>query len=67
VEDQNGFEGYCFGIENSIIQDQFSQTLSSSDKEQINREINDEIAWIDQNEEADVAVLELKQGNSKSN
>ncbi|KAH0806488.1 cytoplasmic heat shock protein 70 [Histomonas meleagridis] len=61
VEAKNALEGYCFGVRNSLNQEQFANALSQSDKDTINKEINDALAWIDANQDADVATIEAKQ------
>ena len=61
VEAKNALEGYCFGVRNSLSQEQFANALSQSDKDTINKEINDTLAWLDSNQDADVATIEAKQ------
>jgi L1 cell adhesion molecule like protein len=61
VEAKNALEGYCFGVRNSINQEQFAAALKPEDKEKIQKEINDTLAWIEANKEAEVAVFEAKQ------
>ena len=61
VEAKNALEGYCFGVRNSLSQEQFAKALSQSDKDTINKEINDTLAWLDSNQDADVATIESKQ------
>ena len=61
VEAKNHLEGYCFGVRNSITQEQFAQALSQEDKDLINKEINDTLMWIEGNMEAEVAEFEAKQ------
>jgi L1 cell adhesion molecule like protein len=60
VEARNGLESYCFGVRNTINQEQLSAALKPADKELIQREINECLAWIDHNKEADVVVFEAK-------
>jgi L1 cell adhesion molecule like protein len=61
IEAKNALEGYCFGVRNSINQEQFSAALKPEDKEKIQNEINDMLAWIEDHKEADVAVFDAKQ------
>jgi L1 cell adhesion molecule like protein len=61
VEAKNELEGYCFGVRNSINQEQFAAALKPEDKEKIQKEINDTLAWIEDNKEAEVSVFEAKQ------
>jgi L1 cell adhesion molecule like protein len=66
VEARNALEGYCFGVRNSINQEQFAAALKPGDKDKIQKEINDTLAWIDNNKEADVSVFESKQKELES-
>ena len=61
VEAKNALEGYCFGVRNSISQEQFAKSLSQEDKDLINKEIQDTLMWIEKNQDADVATFEAKQ------
>jgi L1 cell adhesion molecule like protein len=61
VEARNALEGYCFGVRNSVNQEQFAQALKPGDKDKILKEINDTLAWIENNKEAEVSVFEAKQ------
>ena len=66
VEAKNALEGYCFGVRNSLSNEQFAAALSQADKDTINKEINDTLAWIDSNQDADVATFEAKQKELES-
>ena len=61
VEAKNALEGYCFGVRNSLSNEQFANAVSQADKDTINKEINDTLAWIDSHQDADVATFEAKQ------
>jgi L1 cell adhesion molecule like protein len=61
VESQNGLGGYCFRVRNSLNQEQFAAVLKPEDKEKTQKEINDCLAWIENNKEAEVSVFEAKQ------
>jgi L1 cell adhesion molecule like protein len=61
VEARNALEGYCFGVRNSINQEQFAAALKPGDKDEIQKVINDTLAWIEDNKEAEVSVFEAKQ------
>jgi hypothetical protein len=43
AEARNGLEGYCFGLRNSINQEQFAAALKPEDEEKIQKEVNDSI------------------------
>jgi L1 cell adhesion molecule like protein len=66
VEAKNSLEGYCFGVRNSLSQEQFAAALKESDKELINREINEVLGWIDCHKEAEVSEFEAKQKELES-
>jgi L1 cell adhesion molecule like protein len=66
VEAKNALEGYCFGVRNSLTQEQFAAVLKESDKELINREINEVLGWIDCHKEAEVSEFESKQKELES-
>jgi L1 cell adhesion molecule like protein len=61
VEAKNSLEGYCFGVRNSMNQEQFGAALKPEDKEKIQKEINDTLMWIEENKESEVSVFEAKQ------
>jgi L1 cell adhesion molecule like protein len=61
IEAKNALEGYCFGVRNSINQEQLAAALKPEDKETIQKEINATLAWIEENKEAEVPVFEAKQ------
>jgi L1 cell adhesion molecule like protein len=54
VEAKNALEGYCFGVRNSINEEKLAGALTPDDKEAIMKEINDTLAWIEDNKEAEV-------------
>ena len=61
VEAKNALEGYCFGVRNSLSNEQFASAVSQEDKDKINREIDDALAWIDINQDAEISDFEAKQ------
>ena len=61
VEAKNALEGYCFGVRNSLSNEQFAAALQQEDKDLINKEINDTLAWIDSHQDAEVSEFESKQ------
>ena len=61
VEAKNALEGYCFGVRNSLSNEQFANAIPQADKDTINKEINDTLAWIDAHQDADVSEFEAKQ------
>ena len=66
VEAKNALEGYCFGVRNSLSNEQFASAISQADKDTINKEINDTLAWIESNPDADVSTYESKQKELES-
>ncbi|KAK8847275.1 Hsp70 chaperone [Tritrichomonas musculus] len=61
VEAKNALEGYCFGVRNSLSNEQFASAVSQEDKDKINKEIDDALAWIDINQDAEISDFEAKQ------
>jgi L1 cell adhesion molecule like protein len=61
IEAKNALEGYCFGVKNSLNNEQFSNAISQTDKDTVNKEINDCLAWIESNGEASPEQFENKQ------
>jgi len=66
TEAKNSLEGYCFGVRNSLSQEQFAKSMSQDDKDLINREINDTLSWIDSHPDADVSEFNAKQRDLES-
>jgi L1 cell adhesion molecule like protein len=60
VEARNSLEGYCFGVRNSLNQPQFANALSECDRETVTNEINDVLAWLENNREAGTDEFETK-------
>ena len=61
IESKNSLEGYCFGVRNSLSNEQFASTISQEDKDKVNKEINDTLAWIDGHQDAKLDEFEAKQ------
>ncbi|KAK8847158.1 Heat shock 70 kDa protein 1B [Tritrichomonas musculus] len=61
VEVKNALEGYCFGVRNSLSNEQFASAVSQEDKDKINKEIDDALAWIDINQDAEISDFEANQ------
>lgn len=61
VEAKNALEGYCFGVRNSLSNEQFANAVPQADKDTINKEINDTLAWIDAHQDAEISEFEAKQ------
>lgn len=57
IEAKNKLEGYCFGIKNSLNQ----LKSSEEEKNEINKEIDEAITWINSNGNANVNEIEEKQ------
>jgi L1 cell adhesion molecule like protein len=61
VEAKNSLEGYLFGVRNSITQEQFAKAIQQNDKDEINKIINDTLAWIESNKDESAETFETKQ------
>ena len=44
-----------------LSQEQFANSLWQVEKDKINKEINETLAWVDANQDADAATIEAKQ------
>lgn len=60
VEAKNALEGYCFGVRNSI-NGELAGKIDAGDKDEINKVVNDTLAWIESNNDASVSDFEAKQ------
>jgi L1 cell adhesion molecule like protein len=61
IEAKNGLEGYCFGVRNSLTNEQFANAINQADKDTVNKETNDVLAWIEGNQDASVEQFESTQ------
>jgi L1 cell adhesion molecule like protein len=61
AEAKNGLEGYCHGVRNSLNNDQFASSLSSSEKKTLTDEINEVLSWLEKNGESSAKEYETKQ------
>ena len=66
VEAKNALEGYCFGVRNSLSNEQFANSIPQADKDTIKKEINNTLAWIDTHQDAEVSEFEAKQKELES-
>ena len=60
VEAKNALEGYCFGVRNSI-NGELASKIDANDKEEVNKIVNDTLAWIESNNDASAQTFEDKQ------
>jgi len=61
IEAKNGLENYAYSLRNTIKDDKISSKLSDSDKEALNKAIDESIAWLDSNQTAEKDEYEHKQ------
>jgi L1 cell adhesion molecule like protein len=61
TEAKNGLEGYCFGVRNSLNNEQLANAVPQADKDLINKEINDCLDWINSHSDEAPNVYEEKQ------
>ncbi|OHS98562.1 hypothetical protein TRFO_08850 [Tritrichomonas foetus] len=52
IKASNSLDGYCFGVRNSISNEQFSSALSQTNKDTISNEITDALSWIESSSDA---------------
>jgi len=60
VEAKNSVENYAYNMRNTIREDKVASQLSSSDKESIEKALNETIEWIEGNQMAEVEEFEHK-------
>jgi heat shock protein 1/8 len=60
VEAKNSVENYAYNMRNTIREDKVASQLSSSDKESIEKALNETIEWIEANQMAEVEEFEHK-------
>ncbi|KAK4414023.1 Heat shock protein [Sesamum alatum] len=60
VEAKNALENYAYNMRNTIKDEKIASKLSSSDKEKIEKAIDEAIEWLDKNQLAEVDELEDK-------
>ena len=59
IEAKNKLEGYCFGVRNSL--NNFQNPLPSNLKDKINKEVDDCLKWLNDNDSASVETYDNKQ------
>jgi len=61
IEAKNGLENYAYSLRNTVRDDKVASKLSSDDKDQLNKIIDDTIHWLDANQSAEKDEYESKQ------
>jgi heat shock protein 1/8 len=61
IEAKNGLENYAYSLRNTMGEEAFKAKLQDSDRETLERKINEIIKWLDENQEAEKEVFEEKQ------
>lgn len=57
VEAKNALENYAYSIRNTVRDDKVADTLSSDDKEQIEKAVKEALDWLENNQLAEVSRL----------
>jgi heat shock 70kDa protein 1/2/6/8 len=60
IEAKNGFEGYLYGLKQSIEEDKVKDKLSEDDLTTINTEVNNSMAWLETHQNEDAETYENK-------
>ncbi|KAI3446725.1 hypothetical protein Pfo_003390 [Paulownia fortunei] len=60
VEAKNGLENYAYNMRNTVRDEKFASKLDPSDKEKIEKAVEETIEWLDRNQLAEVEELEDK-------
>ncbi|EPS69582.1 heat shock protein hsp70, partial [Genlisea aurea] len=61
VEAKNTLENYAYNLRNTVRDDKITAKLAPTDKETIEKAVNDVIEWLERNQLAEVEELEHKQ------
>lgn len=61
IDARNGFENYVYNLRNSTDEPKFKEKLTESQKEELNKVVDDGIQWIDDNPDETKDVYEAKQ------
>ena len=60
IEAKNGFEGYLYGLKQSIEEDKVKDKLSEEELTTINTEINNSMSWLETHQNEDTETYENK-------
>ena len=66
IEAKNGFEGYLYGLKQSIEEDKVKEKMSEDDLTTINTEINNSMSWLETHQNEDATTYENKKKHIES-
>merc|ERR1712167_413878 len=61
IEAKNALENYCFSLKNTLSEEQFKSKIEDSDKETIEKGIEETLQWLDRNQAAEKDEFEAQQ------
>merc|ERR1711879_999870 len=61
IEAKNGLENYCFTMRNTLNEEKLKEKFEASDKEKIEKAVQDTLDWLDKNQLAEKVEFEAKQ------
>jgi len=61
VEAKNGLENYCFSMRNTMSEEKIKEKIEESDKEAVEKKVQEVLDWMDRNQLAEKAEFEDKQ------
>jgi len=61
IEAKNGLENYCFQVRNSLSEEKLQDKFEASDKEAIEKAVQEALDWLDKNQLAEKDEFEAKQ------
>ncbi len=61
MQARNGLENYAYSMRNTIRDDKVASKLDASDKETIEKKVNETIEWLENNQLAEVEEFEHQQ------
>uniref|UniRef100_A0A0G4F3G9 Heat shock protein 70 n=1 Tax=Chromera velia CCMP2878 TaxID=1169474 RepID=A0A0G4F3G9_9ALVE len=61
VEAKNGLENYCYSMRNTMNEEKIKEKIEASDKETIEKAVDEALQWLDRNQLAEKEEFEAKQ------
>jgi len=66
IDARNGFENYLYSTKNSVSEDKVKEKLSEEDVETVEKIVQENIAWLESNQSAEVEEVKKKQEEFQS-
>jgi len=66
IEAKNALENYCYGIRNTLKEENLKDKFQGDEKERIEKAVDDAVKWVESNPNADATEFESKQKEVES-